>query len=155
MISNVVFAYFVLISAVAAGLKLQMPKRWLTIPSLIASTAIAIGNPGEAFANREVAKIATSGLIFKDSLKVNAFQDPKVKGVTLYLSDFERPITEKIAGGDIFNDPSSVSLTCVPNGPVIVSKDVSLDKSGEEVFEESRNLFFKVPVQYLIATLYC
>lgn len=93
--------------------------------------------------NREVASIPTSGLIFKDNLKINSIQDPKVKGVAIYLSDFERPLTEKLSK-DFFNDPSSSSLTCVKTGEIELSKDISLSSEGEEVFEESRNLFFKV-----------
>eukprot|EP01038_Epipyxis_sp_PR26KG_P008166 gene8166-11052_t len=92
---------------------------------------------------REVGNIATSGFIFKDSMKINAFVDPKIQGITLYISDFERPITEKLSK-DFFNDPSSSSITCVKSGPInLKDSGISLDSSGEEVFEESRNLFFK------------
>jgi catabolite regulation protein CreA len=35
--------------------------------------------------NRVIANIQTSGFIFKDTLKVTAFSDPKVDGVTLFL----------------------------------------------------------------------
>ena len=43
-------------------------------------------------APRVVGEVQTSGLIFKDTLKVEAFDDPKVAGVQLYLSDFMRPV---------------------------------------------------------------
>lgn len=99
------------------------------------------GNPAQAA--RDVASISTSGIIFKDTLKVSAFEDPKVSGVALYISDFERPLTEKLAK-DFFNDPSSSSLTCVRTGPMTFKSDISTSSEGEEVFEESRNLFFKV-----------
>jgi catabolite regulation protein CreA len=91
---------------------------------------------------REVGSIATSGIIFKDTLKINAFNDPKVEGITIYLADFERPLTEKLAK-DFFDDPSSTSLTCVQSGPIKLG-DIGRGKDGEEVFEENRNLFFKV-----------
>ena len=84
--------------------------------------------------------ITTSGLFLKDSLKVTAFTDPKVSGVTLYLSDFDRPALEKL--GNVFDDPSSASIACVKTGPVVV-KGVDKSKGGEEVFEESKNLIFK------------
>ncbi len=58
------------------------------------------------------------------------------------MSDFERPITEKLSR-DFFNDPSSSSLTCSAAGSVTLGEDVDRSKAGEEVFEESKNLFFK------------
>lgn len=96
-----------------------------------------------ALASGEIASIPTSGLLFKDTLRVSAFEDPKVDGVVLYLSDFDRPLTEKL-NKDFFNDPSSSSITCAKTGPITLRKDVNLGSEGEEVFEESRSLFFKV-----------
>lgn len=91
-----------------------------------------------------IGDIPTSGFIFRDSLKIMSFHDPKIPGITIYLADFDRPLSEKLTS-NFFDDPSSTSLTCVQTGRVqIGSNDVSLDASGEEVFEESRNLFFKV-----------
>ena len=81
--------------------------------------------------------------VFKDTLKVEAFPDPKVSGVQLYLSDFSRPVTEKLSKGDIFSDPSQGGLSCSHNGKVVVSSDASLSKEGEEVFSEARSLVFK------------
>jgi len=39
----------------------------------------------------------------QDKLNVEAFSDPKVQGVTLYLSDFSRPVADKLMNGDIFS----------------------------------------------------
>lgn len=97
----------------------------------------------EAGEKRTIAEITTSGLVFKDTLRIEAFTDPKVKGVQLYLSDFSRPVTEKIAKGDIFSDPSNGGLTCSSKGKVIVSADASEKLEGEEVFSEARSLLFK------------
>ncbi len=103
-----------------------------------------------AVQSREIASIPTSGFIFKDTLKIHAIQDPQVSGVTLYLSDFARPLTEKLTGGDFFNDPSGSSLACAQTRPVTLSQTVLRSGSeGEEVFEESRNLFFKVGIYLL------
>lgn len=110
----------------------------LMIPMFILPTSIQ-----PTLANREIANIPTSGIFFKDSLRVSAFEDPKISGVTIYLSDFDRPITEKLTN-NFFNDPSSSSLTCSQTGPIKLKGEVSLSGEGEEVFEESRNLFFKV-----------
>lgn len=45
----------------------------------------------------------------------------QVKGVTLYVSDFRRPLTERITK-DFFSDPSQTSVACVRTGPVTFDK---------------------------------
>ena len=57
------------------------------------------------------------------------------------MSDFDRPITEKLSS-DPFNDPASASLSCAQTGPVTIG-NIDKSRGGEEVFEESKNLFFK------------
>jgi catabolite regulation protein CreA len=57
------------------------------------------------------------------------------------LSDFDRPLTEKLTS-DPFSDPASASLSCVQSGPVKIG-NIDKSRGGEEVFEESKNLFFK------------
>ena len=115
-----------------------------------ASFAVALGvgllsGGGEAQAgSRTVAEIPTSGFVFKDKLKIESIDDPELPGVSVYLADFERPLTEKI-GGDFFDDPTSSSLTCVQTGPI---DKAALDKikiggEGEEIFSESKALMFK------------
>ena len=97
-----------------------------------------------ALANtRTVGSIETSGIVFKDKLTVHAIKDPKLEGITIYISDFDRPVTEKL--GNIFDDPSSSSLTCVQTAPIDPSAlgRISSDQGGEEVFKEDKNLFFK------------
>ena len=93
---------------------------------------------------RVVGSIETSGLIFKDKLKVSVFSDPKLPSVHLYLADFERPLTEKITSNP-FADPSSSSLSCVASSPSSPEQIASIsgDERGEEVFSESKNLIFK------------
>lgn len=121
--------------------------RAVKIPLKIALVSLALA-PANALDIRQVGDIPTSGFIFKDSLKVMTFKDPKIPGVSVYLSDFDRPITEKLSS-NFFDDPSSTSITCVANGPVIVSKQVDSGRQGEEIFEESRNLFFKVRIIHI------
>ena len=77
---------------------------------------------------RQVADIPASGIIFKDSINVEAFRDPKVEGVTIYISDFRRPLAERIAK-DFFSDPSQASVACVRTGPVKMNK-VRLESRG-------------------------
>ena len=100
-----------------------------------------------AHAARTIGEVPTSGFIFKDTLKVQEFEDPKIKGVAIYLADFDRPINEKLTS-NFFNDPSSSSLSCSKTGPITVGADVNTGTQGEDVFEESKNLFFKVSITY-------
>jgi catabolite regulation protein CreA len=111
----------------------------LTVAPLTPFTAL----PAHAESKRVIGEIQGSGLVFKDTLKVEAFDDPKVEGVQLYLSDFQRPVTEKLAKGDIFSDPSQGGLSCSHKGKVVVTKAASTALDGEEVFSESRSLIFK------------
>jgi len=107
--------------------------------------------PAWADDKRVIGEITTSGLLFKDTLRVEAFTDPKVAGVELFLSDFSKPVTEKLAKGDLFTDPANVGLTCSRNGRVVVSAKASENLDGEEVFSDSKNLFFKqVKVRRLV-----
>ncbi|CAB1121474.1 unnamed protein product [Ectocarpus sp. CCAP 1310/34] len=107
--------------------------------------------PGTASAGdkRTVGEISASGLVFKDKLNVEAFSDPKVKGVTLYLSDFARPVADKLMNGDIFSDPSSASLFCVRSGPMEVKDGISTSKEGEELFKEDRSFLKSIVVRRL------
>mmetsp|Transcript_13814 Transcript_13814/g.16779 ORF Transcript_13814/g.16779 Transcript_13814/m.16779 type:complete len:207 (+) Transcript_13814:50-670(+) len=98
---------------------------------------------GEAIAeSRLVGEIAGSGIVFKDTLNVESFDDPKVKGVSLYISNFERPLNERLKK-DFFNDPSFASVACAKTGPVSVADNIAIGKQGEEVFEENKSLLFK------------
>ena len=90
-----------------------------------------------------IGEIAGSGLVFKDTLVVEQFDDPKVKGVSLYISNFQKPMTEKIAKGEIFSDPSFASVSCARTGPITIADNIAKGKQGEEVFEESKSLLFK------------
>ena len=116
-------------------------QKALGIASASLSVALATFMPNVCYANvREIGDIETTGLLLKDTLKVNAFTDPKVDGVTLFISDFDRPALEKLS--NVFDDPSSASISCVKSGPIAI-KGIDTSKNGEEVFEASKNLIFK------------
>lgn len=128
----------------------QIMSRRGALSSFLAGAAAVtsglVAAPDEARAgeaSRTIGKISGSGLVFKDTLTVEAFDDPKVKGVTLYVSNFERPMTERLSK-DFFTEPSYASVSCVRNGGTVEIAD-NIDKSekGEPVFEEKRSLLFK------------
>eukprot|EP00435_Cladocopium_sp_Y103_P065021 s1620_g26.t2 len=99
--------------------------------------------PAFAESKRVVGEIPASGFIFKDTINVEAFEDPKVSGVTLYISDFSRSVADRVSKGDFFSDPGAAGLTCAKNGPVKIAADVKPNKEGEDVFTEARSLLFK------------
>lgn len=82
----------------------------------LAAATLATPMTGAVAADkRPVGAITGSGILFKDRLVVDAFVDPKIDGVTIYLSDFERPITDRMQK-DFFGDPSQAGLTCARRG---------------------------------------
>jgi catabolite regulation protein CreA len=99
--------------------------------------------PVHALESKVVGELKGSGLVFKDTLQIERFEDPKVKGVVLYVSNFQRPITEKLSGKNFFNDPSSAGVGCARIGPVSIADNIVKGTGGEEVFQESRSLLFK------------
>ncbi|CAJ1949011.1 unnamed protein product [Cylindrotheca closterium] len=111
---------------------------------LLAASLIfgASSSPAFAESSKVVGELKGSGLVFKDTLQIERFEDPKVKGVTLYISTFQRPITEKLNKG-FFNDPSTASVACAKTGKVSIADNINKSISGEEVFKESRSLLFK------------
>ena len=69
---------------------------------------------------------------------VEAFDDPKVEGVTCYLS---RAKTGGIKGGlGLAEDRAEASIACRQVGPIRFSGEL---EDGEEVFKERTSLVFK------------
>lgn len=69
---------------------------------------------------------------------IEAFDDPKIAGVTCYVS---RSRTGGIKGGlGLAEDTSDASIACRQTGPIQIKEKF---KEGEEVFTERRSLLFK------------
>lgn len=69
---------------------------------------------------------------------IEAFDDPKIDGVTCYVA---RSKTGGIKGSlGMAEDTSDASLACRQTGPIKVKEQL---KEGEAVFSESRSLLFK------------
>lgn len=141
------------LTATSSAFKLPTPPlqstKWVSnVAKSACATAAALAvvsaplSGAHAFDKKTVGSIAGSGLLFKDKLIVDAFSDPKIDGVTVYLSDFERPITERMQG-DFFSDPSQAGLGCARSDKITIKSDLSKDLEGEEIVSESRSLLFK------------
>jgi len=110
---------------------------------VMACGILAMPSPSAAADKRLVAEIPASGFLFKDTINVEAFEDPKVSGVQLYISDFSRSTVDRISKGDFFSDPGAAGLSCTRTGTVKVGPDLKANKEGEDVFTESRSILFK------------
>ncbi len=88
----------------------------------------------------EIGEVST---VFKwvgpnDKIVVEAFDDPKVEGVTCYLS---RAKTGGVKGGlGLAEDRAEASIACRQVGPIRFTGKL---KDGEEVFKERTSLVFK------------
>jgi len=110
----------------------------------LASTVLFHPLPAQADTSRVVGQIAGSGIVFKDTLQVESFDDPKIKGVTLYISTFQRPINERLSSAkNFFTDPSNSAVACAKTGPVQIADNINTSPGGEEVFQESKSILFK------------
>ncbi len=69
---------------------------------------------------------------------IEAFDDPKVEGVTCHLSRSKRGGLKGMIG--VAEDSSHASIACRQVGPVRMKDEL---EEGEEVFKESRSLIFK------------
>lgn len=125
-------------AAVSATLTLAVA----TTMTMTMTTLTALPLPATAMESKIIGQLQGSGLVFKDTLQIESFDDPKVKGVTLYISTFQKPITERMGKG-FFTDPAYASVGCAKTGAVSVADNIVKGSQGEEVFEESRSLLFK------------
>lgn len=72
---------------------------------------------------------------------IEAFDDPKVDGVTCFLSMARKGgISGSLGWAE---DPSDASLACRQVGPISFVKSIAGDKAGELVFEARRSVLFK------------
>lgn len=77
-----------------------------------------------------------------NEIKIEAVADPDIPGVVCHLAYFERGVLDRMRQGNWFEDPSNSSVSCQRVGPIDLS-GVSLDRSGEEIFNQRISLFFK------------
>lgn len=77
-----------------------------------------------------------------NDIVIEAIADPKVPGVTCHVSYFDRSVIDRLRQGNWFEDPSNNAIACRQTGPIKIG-DINRSPGGEEVFSESRSLFFK------------
>jgi len=108
-----------------------------TVAALSALTLVGVAHPAAA---QEVGSFSNDWT--GNGLVVQAVEDPKVKGVTCHLVDFDRSLIDRLSKGSWFEDPSNASIACRQTGAVSVG-DIDTSSKGEEVFSERKSLIFK------------
>ena len=77
-----------------------------------------------------------------NDIVVEAFEDPKVSGVTCHISYFERGLIDRLQKGNWFEDPSNSAISCRQTGKIEIG-DIEMDNEGESVFSERRSIILK------------
>lgn len=115
------------------------PQLGVALPLVIASLAFSQTSMAE-----EIGHVDTN---FKwlgpdDKIVVEAFDDPRVPGITCYIS---RAKTGGISGAvGVAEDTADASIACRQTGPVSLSDEIRAGKSdGEQVFKKRTSLVFK------------
>ncbi|KAK9861797.1 hypothetical protein WJX84_001140 [Apatococcus fuscideae] len=117
----------------------RLPKLFSRALALLSAGTIWLSGSGSALAIDKISEFGASGLFIKDTVETLSLEDPDVKGVTVYITDFKRSLADKLAK-DFFSEPSQASVTCAVTGPIQVSDERQLRGSeGKEVFSEGRS----------------
>jgi len=77
-----------------------------------------------------------------NEIKIDAFTDDKVQGVTCHKAHFDRGVYDRLKRGSWFENPSNGSINCVQTGPIVVG-DIDTSKGGEEMFRQRQSPIFK------------
>ena len=107
---------------------------------IIAATAFALCST-IAFGQEVIGSVNSAFHIFgSDKIVIEAFDDPKVAGVTCYLSNAQKGGLSGAVG--LAEDPSEASIACraVGNTPARI---VTQFAQGEDVFTQARSPLFK------------
>jgi len=73
---------------------------------------------------------------------IEAFEDPKVAGVTCHVAYFERGLIDRLQKGNWFEDPSNSSIDCRQTGEIEIG-DIARGDEGESVFSERLSIIWK------------
>jgi CreA protein len=111
--------------------------------------ALALAAPGPAALAQEETKeigyvntaITNLGLTRSHRVVVERFDDPKVEGVSCWISQARTGGLAGMVG--VAEDPARFSLACSATGPVRVAPGARRGERGERVYESNASLFFK------------
>ncbi len=117
---------------------------------LVAGAVLLLAAPGQAKAD-DLECVSTTFRMLSPSDKVclSVFDDPKVPGVTCYISQARTGGWGQPLG--LNEDPSNFSVSCRQMGPINV--DLATLPDREEAFTEKTSIFFKKTRIYRIPDL--
>lgn len=122
-------------------LSLEKELPVVRLQTLAALALLAL--PLAAQAQTRVGEVSTTFRLVgpNDKVLVERYDDPKVDGVSCYVS---RADTGGLSGAvGLAEDPSRFSIACRAVGAVRVKGDIDRGKKGEEVFSERTSFIFK------------
>ncbi len=110
-------------------------KAHIVISTLLCCVTIVSASHAE-----EIGSVDTEFKFFGPDHKivVEAFDDPKIDGITCHLSRTRKGGFKGMVG--LAEETSDASIACRQVGPIRVKEEL---KEGEKVFKESRSLIFK------------
>jgi len=110
-------------------------KTTILVTTLFCCTTIVSASQAE-----EIGSVDTEFKFFGPDHKivVEAFDDPKIEGITCYLSRSKKGGLKGMVG--MAEETSDASLACRQVGPIRLVGEL---KEGEKVFSESRSMIFK------------
>jgi CreA protein len=110
-------------------------KTNMLVATLLCSATVVSASQAE-----EIGSVDTQFKLFGPDHKivVEAFDDPKIEGITCHLSRSRKGGFKWMVG--LAEETSDASIACRQVGPIRVTGEL---KEGERVFSESRSLIFK------------
>ena len=117
-----------------------MTKLRATLKTTLITSGFALLNFSSSVSADEVGDVNVDWL--GGDIKIEAIEDPKVKGITCHVSYFDRGIIDRVRNGEIFSDPSNSSVSCSQTGPIVIG-DIEKDDGGENVFSKRTSLVWK------------
>jgi len=108
--------------------------------NIVVATLLCCATIVSASQSEEIGSVDTEFKFFGPDHKivVEAFDDPKIEGITCHLSRSRKGGFKGMVG--LAEETSDASIACRQVGPIRVTGEL---KEGERVFSESRSLIFK------------
>ena len=112
----------------------------LTVPLLAAGLLAALPGSARADDSKRIGAVSTTFRVLgkNDKVVVDRYDDPRVSGVSCYVSRAETGGVKGSLG--LATDPSRYSIACRATGPVEIHGTLP---ENETVFDEKANIFFK------------
>ncbi len=103
-------------------------------------TLLILFTLSHALIAEEIGSVSTTwrALSPNDKIIIEAFDDPKIQGVTCHLSRAKKGGISGAMG--LATDTSDASIACRQIGPISITGQL---KDGEEVFKKSTSIIFK------------